>query len=1462
MGRSTSLDPSSAHFQATGLQKISWSVLVLSIVWVMFPAASLGQGEIQVLASDQNHLRLGSGVLATQWVPRPVAGQVEVYFDLDIPGYSNVGQPGGPRVPRQGAWLVVPPGMRPVLKTVSEKWVDAGGHRLMVEAVPVILPGEDDGGRFVSEVVVPYGGSLPEGVEVPEEALAQFQKRGQQQRSQAMTLGEVSWWRGRRVVSAQLIPVLYDGQGRASRVLQEGVWEVVFVPQEKASALVSPGPARINGRGDESFGALFLNSEILQTTLPERMAASSRSEAKAFPQRGLGTLLAPEARLSVRSTRLQRVSAARLMERGLLPTLPVPESAIRLYQRRYVGPTGAGDYTEIEVPILMVGDGGDFEGDDFFVFYGLRLRDDGPYTADLGNGPVEIPGCGDPHEMNNEANIYWLAASEPPVGEAWLRMEHVTWPAAESSLDSYRRGEHHEEQVVFRENVPTPQADRVFQNSYRDMDASITISPLWSPKLDGQEATIEVGYTGFSVLPRRLRFDLYVDNVLVENLASQVYLASMVEETRTFTIPGLLLSGSSAKVVMSPDEPASGLFSYLNWVKIEYDALYQATDNDLVFNTGEGVGNRPVKVTGFTDEDIGLVDISDPRRPVVVDLQGGNIVPEGPSVTLSFVPDQVSAPRVFTARGDWHGEGILEFSYISSKLVENPVDPSVLTGPEPDLLVVTHPDFEEAITRWIDHRIERSGGTLVVKRVDVQDLYDHYSGGLHDAWAIKRFAAEAIAKWGSWALELVGDANENVRGFKVTSTARAWSKDFVPAHYHVQRALSYNPELLATDKWYATSEAGMNYPDDDYPARISSPWEMYVGRFPCNSVAELNTMIDKVITVESPQPGQDWRRRGIFFADDSWSNGYGLDALSKLTYRANENVFSGSTRDSLAPFWQGGSPVTLVADTLFLGDWLDPLWPQGAAEDRTIAMFADYAEQYALPHLLQAMNQGGLICFYQGHANQYVLCSEYWIQDELGNNFRQDIASLNNAQAPWFFFGMGCHISDWAQNAASAGTTPKERSLSEKMMVRSGGGASGTYGSSGYEYISANRVFSEKIFRRWIFHPPVYDSLGQGNTSPLPGRASTARSRWMVGELMWASEADIQAILGGDSTYREMISQYTLLGDPLMILDAGEPDVTAKFADDPQNLLSGEIALQDINGTNQRTLEIIARDEAGIDRLHFYDSLGGELNAMVVSEELPLGQVDQQEVQYILDVPIRPFAHTLTVDVFDTGAILPSDRHWSLAMTVAMDADILAAGEPLDLATFAFVPEIPVDFSLAITSAASVSENATLSLGSPNLDLMGVVIDRQGPHDLEVRFTATAKAGVSGSQREVYLDIDEGNGASRTTYVLQGGASGPSELALGRVFNYPNPIHDQTRFLIETSTGGEGVIRVFSVAGRVVATIPINLSPGAEASDIVTWDARDNRGDELANGTYMYRVELNSGPTQAVSDMQRLVVMR
>ena len=1432
----------------------------------------------KVLSSGQEALRFSFSNLEPIWIPRTVGDPAVTLFDVRMDGFISYGEPGHPRLPRTGGWVFVPPGTRPEIKSIQEKWVQAGDRPLMVEAVPVIIPGSDPGIGSASEIFVMPGEEPPADARIPLEAQESLARRGRVTSSVAVTLGEVSWWRGRRIVSYQVVPIRQDGSGRAGQYLAAGTWEIRFVPDNNAGKSISGSQSRkTSTRNDERFGDIFLNRELLGQMPAEAawqgvgFSSQQDSEKSALGDvRGgkAGNLLGPESRLAVWKTGLVRVTYDRLSSRGLLPQGVIREDQIRLFQRRYIAAlddgTGQAPFVEIEVPIHMVGEGDDFDGDDFFVFYGLRLRDDGSHVADLGEGPVTIPGAGDAFEMNNDGNVYWLAASEADPGTPWSRMATTTLPAATGTpLPGYRRFDHYEENEAFRENLSSASWDRLYYNTYRTKDARVGINPLWAPDPAGSAVDIKLTVSGVSPgypdieVVRTVRFDLNTGSDKTTHL-EDFYVYKMEEMERTYQVPASAIDGDFAEIHMYIPVAPLQVNSFLNWVEISYDALYQATNDRLAFPCGAGVGDQPVEVTGFSTADIGLIEITDPRNPVVVTLGAGNIkTTDSITWTLSVMPNQSGTTRTFASMGDYSTDGVDEFPSHLSTVALDPVNPTILAGPDPDLIVITHPEFTAALGRWIDHRKNRAGGNLNVHVVEVDDLYDWYSGGLRDPWALKRFATHALTRWNTWALTVVGDANENSLEKGVIPSARGWSKDWVPTHYHSQSALSFSPELMASDKWYTTLESGQNYPEDNFPWDVLSPWEMYTGRFPCNSVAELDIMIDKVMTVENVAADQTWRHRGIFFADDQWSNGYGAGARDTLVYKWNEVVFANSLRDTLSRLWSSGSPVALDSVLVLLEDTLDPVMPYyedppPAPLPRDLSDTRNMCSAACTPVLVGKLSLGGLVAHYQGHANPYVLASELWFEDRNDGVGRKDVAKLANTDKPWFFMGLGCHIADWAQSPVLVSTQANERSISEKFLIKPRSGASATYASSGYEYITENRIFGEYIMRRWMVNPPTQRSVG-------PTRA--VRSRWVLGELMWAAEADIYAVNRG-SYVQEMIAQYVILGDPLMGLDAGEPRVTATLVGPVNEELVDEADVFAVDETNLRTVLVFARDEAGIDRVQIVDSLGEDMTSGMVTETLPPGALDHQEVQYSLAVPVRPFDHDLIVKVYDTGGALETDRHYELVLHMPQTAEFMLGGTAVDPATFVFPAETPLRFSTEVTSAAWLlgydpSPGGDFDLTSDTLVLSDVQFQLNKNQHLTVDFTATSASENPDDEHVVVLLIK----GYPTELVLQQGSGAATSQTIGKVYNFPNPMRESTRFVFESGLAANaGTIRVFSVAGRPVARIPFMFSGGG--SGIVEWDGRDNAGDSMGNGTYLYRVEIETTNGLVVSEMQRLVMMR
>ena len=111
------------------------------------------------------------------------------------------------------------------------------------------------------------------------------------------------------------------------------------------------------------------------------------------------------------------------------------------------------------------------------------------------------------------------------------------------------------------------------------------------------------------------------------------------------------------------------------------------------------------------------------------------------------------------------------------------------------------------------------------------------------------------------------------------------------------------------------------------------------------------------------------------------------------------------------------------------------------------------------------------------------------------------------------------------------------------------------------------------------------------------------------------------------------------------------------------------------------------------------------------------------------------------------------------------------------------------------------------------------------------------------------------------------------------VLNYPNPFSTSTRFVF-TLTGSEipevFTIQVMTITGKLVREITRaelgNLHIGRNISDYA-WDGKDNYGDKLANGVYLYKIvtklngqNIDKAGTTAdkffIKDFGKMVLMR
>jgi len=115
-----------------------------------------------------------------------------------------------------------------------------------------------------------------------------------------------------------------------------------------------------------------------------------------------------------------------------------------------------------------------------------------------------------------------------------------------------------------------------------------------------------------------------------------------------------------------------------------------------------------------------------------------------------------------------------------------------------------------------------------------------------------------------------------------------------------------------------------------------------------------------------------------------------------------------------------------------------------------------------------------------------------------------------------------------------------------------------------------------------------------------------------------------------------------------------------------------------------------------------------------------------------------------------------------------------------------------------------------------------------------------------GENKFEFISLDaNGNRADTVRYYL----NATSDFRIIDLYNYPNPMRDNTYFIFNLSGGlppEDCKIKIFSVAGKLIKTINFIGNIGFNS---VFWDGRDDDGDYIANGIYFYKliVKGNSG---------------
>jgi hypothetical protein len=313
-----------------------------------------------------------------------------------------------------------------------------------------------------------------------------------------------------------------------------------------------------------------------------------------------------------------------------------------------------------------------------------------------------------------------------------------------------------------------------------------------------------------------------------------------VRKVFTETVPADTLVSGENHVTVSALNPA-GITSYrvyVNYWEVDYRRRFRAWNGQLDFRT-ESDGPHEYLTSGWGMGPVETWDISSPDQPRR--LIGAVVEPVGDGTSLRFRADGLSGARYWLQAAD-------TIAGPASLRVRPPTglrDPTVGA----DAVIVTPVDLSPAAEQLAGWH-ERHGRRALV--VNIQDVYDEFNDGIYNPKAVPLMLAWAEDHWAPPApayLTLVGDGHWNFKGFNTA----VWPAGPNPIP----------PYLAWVDPWQGEVPADPLYGDWNFDGMP----EVAVGRLAVSSLAEADTVVNKIIHYDETVRQQPWQRRALFVAD-------------------------------------------------------------------------------------------------------------------------------------------------------------------------------------------------------------------------------------------------------------------------------------------------------------------------------------------------------------------------------------------------------------------------------------------------------------------------------------------------------------------------------------------------------------------------------------------------------------------
>ena len=735
------------------------------------------------------------------------------------------------------------------------------------------------------------------------------------------------------------------------------------------------------------------------------------------------------------------------------------------------------------------------------------------------------------------------------------------------------------------------------------------------------------------------------------------------------------------------------------------------------------------------------------------------------------------------------------------------------------------------------HRINTN---MNVKVVALPTIYNEFGGGKQDVAAIRNFVKYVYDNASSVAnrvkyLNLFGDASYDFKDRINNNT------NVVPIFHGFSVSQSLNPNNSSNFSLFSSFMSDdfftlMNNNEGDMQDSADL-MDLAVGRMVVSSNVQAAEMVNKVYEYHDEKSYKRWRNNLVYYADDpnpflpgDWFLQKDLNELADQVTVAN-------------PFFNTSKIYTdAYTQEVSAGG---PRYPQ------------------AKKAFIDAIELGALVLNYYGHGNEESFAVERIFE-------KADTQVLNNRYKYPLFITITCEFTRFDDPGRPTG--------GEFMYWNKAGGA--------IALLATTRQIGQSLGIQ--LNEEIYDNLFvMENNSYLSIAESLRRSKVAVGSsnkrvVFYIGDPALKLAIPKPKVVLTKVNGEDINTTTLSLQALSLATLTGEVLDENNALIAnynGDLAVQVYDkNLNRQTLDNdnVSGPPYNQPKLNFV-SLGEVIyrgNASVINGKFEFSFVVPQDIQIpVGNARVSFYAKSSTpvlqnqtgyntqIKVGGVNLTAPSDTTPPKLRLYMNDTNFVSGGITNESPIFlAFLED-----ENGINTASGIGHDivAILDGNENNPFILNDYYETETDNYKKGKVTYPFRDLAPGLHTILFKAWDVYN--NLITAEIQFIVIGDGDLELDHVLNYPNPFVNYTEFWFNHNRPFESLdvqVQILTITGKLVKTINQTIVNEGFNSRDIKWDGKDDFGDKIGKGVYVYKLTVKSSVTgKKTEKIEKLVIL-